>query len=449
MNRKERRALARKSAGSKTAAATEFVAQAIQLQQQGRLDEAKKLYRKTLQRDPYQVDALHFLGVMEAQQGRYQQAVDLIHRALALNPQYADAWNNLGNILATTKQPDEAAQAYRRAIEFAPENASAHCNLGAMLRQGKQYAEAEAACRQAIALNPQMVEALFNLGKVLTAQDHYEQAVDTYREVLRLHPGYIPVYRALGILLYRMGRSEDAIHLYQDWLRQDPDNAIAQHMLAAHSGQAIPDRATNYYVQNLFDDMADHFDEHLERLDYQAPTLVGQLVSRTMGIPKPSLTVLDAGCGTGLCGSFLRPHANHLTGVDLSPRMVERARVRGDYDELKVAELTTFLCETPNTYDLIISADTLVYFGDLQPVVTAAANALQPGGWLMFTTERHTNSMIKEDFHLEASGRYSHSEDYLWQILTQVGMEIDTLETVNLRMEGGQPIIGFLVSAHK
>ena len=74
--------------------------------------------------------------------------------------------------------------------------------------------------------------------------------------------------------------------------------------------------------------------------------LVAEAVAAALGGPKGTLDVLDAGCGTGWCGPHVRPYARRLTGVDLSPAMIERAEARRVYDELVVAELTEYLAET-------------------------------------------------------------------------------------------------------
>lgn len=447
MNRKQRRALA--SEKRPGADSSSQLAQAMQLHRQGQLDAAELLYRQALRSNPRQIDALHFLGVLTSQRGRHQDAAELIRRALAIDPRYADAWNNLGNVLAGMDRWDEAATAYQRTIELAPGNPSAHCNLGVMLLRSSRNAEAAVAFRQAIALAPELVEAHFNLGKALVAGQEYEAAIAAYRETIRLQPTHAMAYKGLGILLYKLSRGEEAAALFEDWLARDPTNPVAQHMLAAHSGRDVPERAADRYVQQLFDGMADGFDEHLHRLEYRAPELIASAVTTAMDRPDGSLSVLDAGCGTGLCGPSLRPYARHLLGVDLSPRMIERARTRRDYDELVIAELTAFLTDRPAAYDLIVSADTLVYFGQLEPVLTAAAMALRPGGWLAFTVERLEDAAASGDFSLDPSGRYRHSEAYLRRVLALVGMAVESLETVTLRLEGGQPVIGFLVTARK
>src|SRR5699024_10679782 len=132
------------------------------------------------------------------------------------------------------------------------------------------------------------------------------------------------------------------------------------------------------------------------------------------------LDMLDAGCGTGLCAPLLRAHASHLVGVDLSSGMIEKARQRGGYDELVVAELTAFMQDRPASFDVIVSADTLIYFGDLTPVMHAASQALRPGGRLAFTLEAAADDTAQ--IVLGPSGRYQHGRDHLLHVLDQAGL---------------------------
>lgn len=48
--------------------------------------------------------------------------------------------------------------------------------------------------------------------------------------------------------------------------------------------------------------------------------------------------VPDTGRGTGPCGAHVRSRAGHLSGVDTSPAMVDKARQRSVYDTLQVAD---------------------------------------------------------------------------------------------------------------
>lgn len=260
--------------------------------------------------------------------------------------------------------------------------------------------EALDAYQQASTWRPADANIHYHRGLILADLDRPEEAIQAQRAALEHNAAHLGAVRALGTLLHRrgevdearlvfgnavfqLGEAEEALALLQYWLRLMPNDPIAQHRLSAWFSGETPSRASDGYVTYLFDRYADCFDEHLvEQLGYQAPAVIGARLADVLGAPAARFDVLDAGCGTGLCQPVLRPHARHLTGVDLSPRMVDKARERGGYDALAVAELTAFLNERPDAYDLIASADTLVYFGALEPVLTAAlAPCVRVAGW--------------------------------------------------------------------
>jgi predicted TPR repeat methyltransferase len=134
-------------------------------------------------------------------------------------------------------------------------------------------------------------------------------------------------------------------------------------------------------------------------------------------------------------------------GVDLSARMLARAERRQVYSALNKAELTAFIeAEPAASYDLIVSADTLCYFGDLGAVARVMARALRPGGWLVFTVES-LQGECAGGFHLNPHGRYSHRELYLREVLGNAGLDDVRVQAAHLRTEGGKPVDGFVVSA--
>ena len=422
---------------------------AIQLHQRGKLDEADQLYQRILQVEPANPDVLNFLGMLQHQRGDSAEAVRLIQQSIVQQPDYADAHNNLGNVLNSLGQTAEAIAAYRQAIACRADFAQAHNNLGVLLRIQGDAETAVECLQQAITLKPDYTDAYFNLGRALGAAGRSDEAIAAIQEGLRRNPQKPGGYRQLGRLLYVLNRYEDAAACYRQWLEQSPNEPEAWHLLSAVTGENVPDRASDRYMQNLFDHFADSFDANLERLGYQAPNLLAAVVAAEWATPDAALQVLDAGCGTGLCGPLLRPYAHRLIGVDLSPGMVNKARERAVYDELVVAELTAFMQGRPHAFDLIVSADTLVYFGDLSAALTAAAEALRPGGRLTFTVERLEDEDAQANFHLSPHGRYSHAEHYLRRELTMAGLTLSALTTATLRFERQEPVIGYVVLAVK
>src|SRR5436190_5510699 len=126
--------------------------------------------------------------------------------------------------------------------------------------------------------------------------------------------------------------------------------------------------------------------------------------------------------------------------------MLAKARERQVYDALHESELVAFMRVHPREYDVVISADTLVYFGALEDVTNAAATALKPGGVLAFSVEAEPVGS-SEKFRLHQSGRYSHSSDYVRECLEAAGFAVLLIEGAVLRKEGGLDMLGHVVLA--
>ncbi len=424
--------------------------QAIGAHQKGDLDAAEHLYKKVLGLKIAQPDAMHYLGVLCHQRGRSDEAVELIRAALEATPNHPDAHNNLGNVLKESGRLAEAEASYRRALACSPDHHNARANLAVVLEAQNRVDEAFATYRALLERAPHDAHAHWMLGRALC--DHAECVEDMQRAVQCFHRAFeldnrnLAVLQHLAMTLYALKRKEEAREVYRDWLSRDPDNPVPRHMLAACGGAPVPSRAGDEYVRDTFDRFASSFDQQLlQYLDYRAPQVLVGALKGVLPDASGTLAVLDAGCGTGLCGPLLRPYARRLVGVDLSAGMLEKARQRGDYDELAEAELTAYLQQHAGAYDLVASADTLVYFGDLAPVFTAARETLRPGGWLGFSLEANEG----EGIELSASGRYRHARRYVEDALRAAGFADLRIAADSLRKEAGQPVASWVVLARR
>ena len=158
------------------------------------------------------------------------------------------------------------------------------------------------------------------------------------------------------------------------------------------------------------------------------------------------LEVLDLGCVTGLCGPLLRPSARALVGVDLSPKMLSLSAARGVYDQLNCAELTEWLA-TCRTFDLVMAADVLCYFGDLEPAFTRVRAVLTPGGCFGCSLEACPEGADAPPFALLPHGRYQHQRAYIESSLARAGFQDVRLSQAVLRYERKDPVVGHLVVA--
>lgn len=425
--------------------ASDILQEAIKYHQSGEIEKAKYRYTKILKSDPSNVNALNFYGMLESQHGDLGLAERLITRSVSLDPSYADAQNNLGNCLIIQGKIDEADKTYRRAHELRPVDINPMINLGVLARCSGEFEEAENWYAKALAINEKSNIALVCLAGLQEARGQYDDAMASYQKALEIDDTFTPLFANYGKLLTRLNRPEDAARLYEKQLQHNPDDATAQHMLFALSGENTPDRASNNFVSTLFDRFATSFDQVLETLEYKAPLLVGELVREYYPQTDNSLSVLDAGCGTGLCGEHLRPVAKNIIGIDLSGEMLRRAKLCEHYDALVKTEIIEYLQTTKSEFDLIVSADTFCYFGKMDEVCQAAFAVFNKDGKFIFTVEQHLEDT--PEYLLQTHGRYSHSKTYIERCLTNAGFSILTNQTVTLRKERGEPVRGMLICA--
>jgi len=428
---------------------------AVEVQKRGYLQNADQIYIRVIEAAPDHLDAMHFMGLGRYRMGRRADGIELVSHVVARDPTNIHASNNLANMLMEGGRLDEARRLYEKVIAQSPKFPAAHANLGAVLRKQLELDAAEASFRRSLELDPNHAPALHNLASLLWDVDRIEEALGFYQRALVLMPFDTESYKRIGASLAVLGRVDEALAVYQRWSELEPNNELPRHMIAACNQQDVPTRASDAFVTDTFDRFAESFDTVLGRLFYRAPQLVASAVEAVLGAPdargaagtvEATRDVLDAGAGTGLCGPSLRPYARRLVGMDLSAKMLAKAEARGVYDELVAGELTAYMHAHPGAFDLVVSADTLCYFGVLDGAFAAAASSLRPGGHLVFTVERIPPE-DGGDHRLNPHGRYTHSEDYVRRELARAGFAVVKIDRATLRLENRTPVDGLVVTA--
>ncbi len=308
----------------------------------------------------------------------------------------------------------------------------------ALLAAGdKDGALAEA--REAVALNGQVAVAVLALGEALLAADLLPTAIAELQRALRLDPGLERARLLIAQAWLKAGEADRALENLREL-----DDAPSE-MIAAAQAIKSARRSDPGYVRHLFDQFSTDYDSRMiGQLGYAAPQILFDLASMVMP-GREALAVLDLGCGTGLAGAVFQHMAARLDGIDLSPAMIERARARGIYHHLEVADLESALASPGPGYDLIVAADTLVYLGDLEPVFNAARARLAPDGFFLFTLEQAPPE-LEEGFELGPKRRWRHGEAYVRRLAEEAGLMVAGLLAATPRHEAGQPVPGFAVA---
>jgi predicted TPR repeat methyltransferase len=204
------------------------------------------------------------------------------------------------------------------------------------------------------------------------------------------------------------------------------------------------------YVRTLFDQYAPKFENALvDDLGYRGPALLfAAVLAARRAVRKPAFfkRAIDLGCGTGLAASAFASEVDHFTGIDLSPRMIEKARSSGLYAELEVSDMLEGLRgKTDGSADLVLAADAMVYVADLVGVLKEVKRVLVEGGLVAFTVETHGG----EGVVIGEGLRYAHGARYVHGALGSAGLALAQFEELSARNEDNTPVPGLVVVAAK
>lgn len=283
------------------------------------------------------------------------------------------------------------------------------------------------------------------------AQGDLAGAADILAQTVELAPGFATAWFALGAIRDQLGEREDAIAAFVRARDADPEDYHGARLQLARLGAGEPAPAmTETYVRRLFDQYAGRYDVALtERLNYRGPSLLRDAVATVPQAANQTMhfeAALDLGCGTGLGGAAFRPFVDRMTGVDLSPAMIEQAKGKDLYDRLTCASIQDYLSDAiadRRQYQLIFAADVMVYVNAIAPIVAKAAQVLAPDGLLAFTVETHAEEGVK----LLPTLRYAHGEACIRGALHDAGLATVHLAKATVRNEKGVPVDSLVVVA--
>lgn len=252
-----------------------------------------------------------------------------------------------------------------------------------------------------------------------------------------------------ALALEKSGDVDAAVKAYEEVLAIDPeDHGGAAVRIAAMGRGEQPSKAPDAYVETLFDQHAEAFEDILvEQLGYAVPMMVRQRL-QTLNLG-PFKRLLDLGCGTGLTGEALRDMADDITGIDISENMVEIAHEKDLYETLYVAEAEDFLEDNDDEpFDIITATDVLPYLGALEPLFFGAAENLNAGGLLIFSSETLPEATLAgRPYMVGPHQRFAHAETYVRERLAATGFEVLEVTDINVRMQDCNPTPGHLVIA--
>jgi len=446
---------------------------------------AEQLYRRVLELDPTQIDAAYNLALLlqdRRDDDATREAARLYEGVVSADETRWDAWANLATALSELKEtPIRTIKAFEQAIlileghEAAQKQSSSDGGFDRYLARlyygyGMALAELTSELCATLARQPHSLLIGSDVGGRATGELCVENAANALRTALQLNPNDVQAEHMLASLLADQAEEQSGGHDGGVGGGGIGGGADAGGGGSARGGKAGLSRASPAFVQTLFDDFADTFDNKLASLQYVVPRLLGE-TARSLAIERGHLfaSALDAGCGTGLAGQHLRPVvAGALVGVDLSEKMLLRAAAlrvgqnapgeaavaasadlhppgRPVYDKLIASDLLTLeraqlLDGALAGFELITAADVLVYFGELTELLASFSELSTRDGLLVFTCERVDERAAPRGWKLNPSGRFAHSKQYVENSAKLAHWNLIAYREIVPRYEGSTPV---------
>lgn len=285
----------------------------------------------------------------------------------------------------------------------------------------------------------------FELGITHFRKGNVQDAVFRFKLVTWMNPGHADGWYWLGRSLLRDGKKSQAVTALQKAQQMKPGQEDTSYMLAVAMGDdtpksALPKRMPPNLVKEHFEGIADSYVATLEMGQYKGHELVADAARAVLLQGRLDHVVLDLGVGTGLCGVRLRDVSAHVTGVDISAKMLERAMLAKDdagkklYDALVHREAVDFLSGTADgAFDVVLAAGLVDYVGDLDALWKQVARVLKSGGIFALSASSMNESGYRFDTAVE---HFRFSKAYLEGLASQHGMSAVSL--VEAEVSAGQ-----------
>ena len=347
--------------------------------------------------------------------------------------------------------PNEALSLLSRASKQFPDNLEIKVRLADTYRILLRFDNAIAVYKNILVKDAKHSSAANNLARILIHLGQFKVADKVWQKAIAANGDDPKMLKRAASMFAHFDQKTIAEKFLVHANEQEPEEVITSFMLTSLRSKDVPDRVPEAFIQQHFDNAAKNYDAHLQAIGSAGPAKFGELLNRLEFPVNTSLSILDAGCGTGLCGPILRPFATHLAGVDLSPAMLELARQRNTYDELYCTDLIEFLSATDSQYDLVIAADVLTYFGSLDEVMEQFFRRMKPGGRLIFSVEAAPDNVYASiGYLLSPNGRYKHMKHGVSDALSNAGFSSPEIaDPFVLRHEYGEPVNGFAIVTRK
>lgn len=398
---------------------------------------ALDLYLQILQEDENHPLALYNAGLCYRKLNQWVLA-EKMFTTLAEKGAHPLVIRQLADLAFLQQHYHSAMTFFQQFLGLAEGDHALYFNLATCYLQMDQTVMAQFYYQRALEYDTHDSETYFNLGIIAQHSQEFAQALAHYEQALKIQENHYAALINTGVCYLKLERRSDAIAIYRRAQQLYPHAEQVNFTLAALEGKQML-RAPAAYLTGLFDHYAARYDTVMEtELNYQLPSILAKTLTEEMFFEKQ---VIEFGCGTGLIGKQLKNFKHKVIGIDLSEKMLSKARQTHCYENLICGDFMAVLSSQKAISDIIVAMDVFVYLGDLDATLALCHRLLLPNGMLLFNTEITEQS----DYYLQQNGRYAHHQNYLKLLAKRHGFAKFEISTVSIRQDQGNMVSGYWV----
>jgi tetratricopeptide (TPR) repeat protein len=204
------------------------IAKAAELEKEEKLDEAERLYRQILTRDPDNVSAMRLWAGLGIKQKRYADAEVILKQAVEVAPGFSRAWTDLVTVQYEQEKFADSIKSAKRLIKLEPRVPNGHLLLASAFAAAGHHQDAVESFDNALEIAPDHVGALCGKGHVYRTIGDQDGAIAAFRRSIKANPLFAEPYWGLANLkTFRFEDSEveDMLALVGD-VRIPPEGQV-------------------------------------------------------------------------------------------------------------------------------------------------------------------------------------------------------------------------------
>ena len=222
------------------------------LYQLQKYETAKNAFSKAIEVDPSFADGFNARSIVNHALGKFSDAIYDCERALKIKPKYKEALLNLARAQRELHQHDEALKNYTKAIALDQKYFNGFLGRALIWKILNHHEKALVDLNKAVSLNPSSGKALLNRGAVQKELGRYDESLADLQKAIALQPDLAEAHNNFGNTLRELGRLDEAEKSYIKAIALKPNYSEAQNNLGTtHRELGRLDEAETSYTKAI------------------------------------------------------------------------------------------------------------------------------------------------------------------------------------------------------